>query len=118
MLNVIYAECRKQTHYAECRYAERRYTECRYAECWCAEYLYAECRYAECRYAECHYPECRYAERHLCRVSQTKPIVPSVVRLNVVMLSVVAQSSTQPFFLNHAWEKRSKLKQLKVVKKR
>jgi hypothetical protein len=29
MLNVINAECCKQTHYAECRYAECRYTECR-----------------------------------------------------------------------------------------
>ncbi len=36
----------------------------------------------------------------------------NVVMLSVVMLIVVAQSSTQPFFLNHAWEKRSKLKQL------
>jgi hypothetical protein len=33
MLNVIYDECRKQTHYAECRDAECRYPECRYAEC-------------------------------------------------------------------------------------
>jgi hypothetical protein len=33
MLSVIYAECRKQAHYAECRYAECRYAECRYADC-------------------------------------------------------------------------------------
>ncbi len=33
MLRVIYAECRKQTHYAECHYAECRYVDCRYAEC-------------------------------------------------------------------------------------
>jgi hypothetical protein len=46
MLNVIYAECHKQTHNAE-----RRYAECHYAEC----------HYAECRYAECHYAECRGA---------------------------------------------------------
>ena len=44
MLSVNYAECRKQSHYAECRYAE-----CRYAEC-----SYADCHYAECHYAECH----------------------------------------------------------------
>ena len=24
MLSYVYSECRKQTHYAECRYAERR----------------------------------------------------------------------------------------------
>ncbi len=29
---VIYAECSKLAHYAECRYAECRYAECRYAE--------------------------------------------------------------------------------------
>jgi hypothetical protein len=46
MLSVIYAECHKQTHCAECRYAECHY---------------AECHYAECRYAECHYAECRGA---------------------------------------------------------
>ncbi len=33
MLSVIYAECRKQAHYAGCRYAECSYAECRYAEC-------------------------------------------------------------------------------------
>ncbi len=33
MLSVVYTECRKQTHYAQCHYAECRYTECRYAEC-------------------------------------------------------------------------------------
>jgi hypothetical protein len=43
MLNVIYAECSKQTHYAECRYAECHYAEYRYAECRHAEYRYAEC---------------------------------------------------------------------------
>jgi hypothetical protein len=41
MLSVIYVECRKQAHYAECHYAE--------------------CHYAECHYAECHYAECRGA---------------------------------------------------------
>jgi hypothetical protein len=44
MLNVVYAECRKQTHYAKFHYAEFRYVECHYAEC-----QYPECRYAECR---------------------------------------------------------------------
>ncbi len=29
MLSVIYAECRKKAHYAECHYAECRYAECR-----------------------------------------------------------------------------------------
>ncbi len=29
MLNVIYAECRKLAHCAQCRYAECRYAECR-----------------------------------------------------------------------------------------
>ncbi len=29
MQSVIYAECYKQTRYAECRYAESRYAECR-----------------------------------------------------------------------------------------
>ncbi len=33
MRSVNYAECRKQTHYAECRYADCRYGGCRYAEC-------------------------------------------------------------------------------------
>ncbi len=33
MLIVVYPECRKQTHYAECRYAKCRYAECRYAKC-------------------------------------------------------------------------------------
>jgi hypothetical protein len=33
MLSVNYAECRKQSHRAECRYAECHYAECRYAEC-------------------------------------------------------------------------------------
>ncbi len=28
MLSVIYAECRKLAHYAECLYAEFRYAEC------------------------------------------------------------------------------------------
>ncbi len=42
-LSVVYAECYKQIHYAECRYAE--------------------CHYAECRYAECHYAEYRGASR-------------------------------------------------------
>ncbi len=32
MLIVIYAECRKQAHYAERHYGECRYAECRYAE--------------------------------------------------------------------------------------
>jgi hypothetical protein len=53
MLNVVvYGECRKQTHDAECHYAE-----CCYAEC-----HYAECCYVECHYAECHYAECRGAQ--------------------------------------------------------
>jgi hypothetical protein len=29
MLNFVYAECRKQTHNAECHFAECRYAECR-----------------------------------------------------------------------------------------
>ncbi len=33
MLSVDYAECRKQTHYAQCRHAECRYAECHYDEC-------------------------------------------------------------------------------------
>jgi hypothetical protein len=33
MLSVIYAECPKQAHYAECHNAECHYAECRYAEC-------------------------------------------------------------------------------------
>ncbi len=33
MLRVVYGECRKQAHYAECHYAECRYPECRYTEC-------------------------------------------------------------------------------------
>jgi hypothetical protein len=49
MLNVIFAECRKQAHYAECHYVECRYAECRYAECHYAECCYAVCRYVECR---------------------------------------------------------------------
>jgi hypothetical protein len=32
MLSVIYAECRKKVHYAECRYVESRYGECRGAQ--------------------------------------------------------------------------------------
>ncbi len=49
MLSVVYAECRKKAHYAECCYAECCYAECCYAEC-----CYAECRYAVYHYAECH----------------------------------------------------------------
>jgi hypothetical protein len=37
MLSVVYAECRQQTHYAECRHAECRYAECHYDECHGAE---------------------------------------------------------------------------------
>jgi hypothetical protein len=40
MLSVIYAECRKEAHYAQCHYAE--------------------CR-KEAHYAEGHYPQCHYA---------------------------------------------------------
>ncbi len=29
LLRVIYAECRKQAHYAECHYTECRYAKCR-----------------------------------------------------------------------------------------
>jgi hypothetical protein len=29
MLSVVYADCHKQTNYAECRYAECHYAECR-----------------------------------------------------------------------------------------
>ncbi len=36
MLSVIYAECRKETHFAECHYAENHYVECHYAMCHCA----------------------------------------------------------------------------------
>jgi hypothetical protein len=32
MLSVIYVECRKEAHYAECRYAECRYAESRGAK--------------------------------------------------------------------------------------
>ncbi len=55
MLIVIYAECRKQAHYAE-----RHYAECRYAECRKKAH-YAERHFAVCLYAECHYAECRGA---------------------------------------------------------
>jgi hypothetical protein len=30
---VIYANCRNQDHYVECRYAECHYAECRYFDC-------------------------------------------------------------------------------------
>ncbi len=33
ILNGIYAECRKLTHYAVCHYPECHYAECRYVEC-------------------------------------------------------------------------------------
>jgi len=33
MLSVVYAECLKNAHYAECRYVESRYAEGLYAEC-------------------------------------------------------------------------------------
>jgi hypothetical protein len=69
MLSVIYAKCRKQAHYAECRYAECHYAECRYAKCHHSECRYAECRYAECQYAECYYAECHYAE---CRYAECR----------------------------------------------
>ncbi len=32
MLSVIYAQCRKQTSYAQCLYAKCRYAECRGAK--------------------------------------------------------------------------------------
>jgi hypothetical protein len=57
MLSVIYAKCRKQTHYTEYYYAECRNAECHHAEC-----RNAECHFAECRNAECHHDECRNAE--------------------------------------------------------
>ncbi len=47
MQSVVYAECRKHGHHAECHYAECRYAECR------KHAHYAECPYAECRDAEC-----------------------------------------------------------------
>ncbi len=33
MQSVIYAECREETHFAECHYAENHYVECHYAMC-------------------------------------------------------------------------------------
>jgi hypothetical protein len=66
-------------HYAECHYAECHYAKCHYAEC-----HYAECHYAKCRYTKCHYAECRNCFN----------VMPSVIILNVVMLSVVAPLST------------------------
>jgi hypothetical protein len=33
MLSVIYADCRRQTRYAECRYSQCRYARCHCAEC-------------------------------------------------------------------------------------
>ncbi len=33
MLNFIYADCRKQAHFAECLYAECHYAGFSYAEC-------------------------------------------------------------------------------------
>jgi hypothetical protein len=33
ILRVVYGECRKQAHYAECHYAECRFPERRCAEC-------------------------------------------------------------------------------------
>jgi hypothetical protein len=49
MLRVVYAECRKQTHYAECRYAANLYVECHSAVFQyrhCIEYhLYSESGY-------------------------------------------------------------------------
>ncbi len=61
-MNVIYAECHNQVHYAMCHNAE----------CHCAKCHYAECHYAECRYAECHYIERRGAFRtfQLCNKAQ------------------------------------------------
>jgi hypothetical protein len=47
MLSVIYDECLKQVHYAEC--------------------YYADCRYAECRYTKCRYAECRGTPKTLSR---------------------------------------------------
>jgi hypothetical protein len=49
MLSFIYAECRKQAHYAECHYAECR-----------KQAHYAECHYAECRGASKSVPECHF----------------------------------------------------------
>jgi hypothetical protein len=50
MLSVIYAECRKQGHYAECYYDECCYDECCYAECHlCLVSFMLSVVYAECR---------------------------------------------------------------------
>jgi hypothetical protein len=87
MLSVVYAECRKQKHYAVCRYVE-----CRYAEC-----HYAACHYAECQYAECHYAECCYADAIMLNVIMLNVIMLNVIMLNVIMLCVAMQSVLAPF---------------------
>ncbi len=70
------------------------YTTCRHAECRYAECLYAKCHYAESRYAKCHYAESRYAE----------VVMPTVIRLNVVKLSVVVTTKTlQLIFRYREW---------------
>jgi len=52
--------------------------------------VYADCHYAECPYAECHYAGCHYIGSHdaECPIF----VLPSVVRLNVVVSCVVAAS--------------------------
>ncbi len=72
--------------------------------CCCAVCHYAECRYTVCHYAEYHHAECDYAECHVLFIVTpnaartnlliTLPpalIMLSVVMVNDIMLSVVAQ---------------------------
>ncbi len=57
MLSVIYAECRKQAHDAECHYAECRYAECRgavnriYNNCTCVNFLWYLSRLSELNFS-------------------------------------------------------------------
>ncbi len=80
MLSVIYTECLKLGHYAQCCYAE-----CHYAECLKLGH-YAQCCYAECHYAECHNAECRHAE---CRGAVQKFFLRKTRYLTAENLTVV-----------------------------
>ncbi len=64
----------------------------------------------KCHYAPCRYAECRYAECHDYLNIMLSVVMPSVARLNVIMLSVVVP------FLDVLWCKLSKFYKISKLK--
>ncbi len=67
MLSVIYAECRKQAHYAECHVSFTVMLNVIMLSVVMLSVIYAECR-KQTHYAECHNVECFL----LCVVAPTQ----------------------------------------------